>query len=133
MALHMVVETDKAPEEVDDRKLPAPEGDTDSKCTAPDEGDTDRKGPDPDGGHAVCYMIHLLTRLENEIRANVVNRRHLSDRFRIENNHYLKLDGGSDISIFKHLQAFSVIKHARHSIALGLTVGDNRTLEMHCL
>jgi len=78
-------------------------------------------------------MIHLPTALENQIRATVVNRRHLNNRFRIENNHYIKLDGGSDISIFKHIQAFSVMRHERHSIPLGLTVGDNRILEMHGL
>jgi hypothetical protein len=63
----------------------------------------------------------------------VVNRRHLNNRFRVEDNHYIKLDGGSDISVFKHKQAFNVIRHERQSIALGLTVGDNRTLEMHGL
>ena len=63
----------------------------------------------------------------------MVNRRHLNDRYRIEDNHFFKLDGGADISIFKHLQAFSVLKHARHSIAFGLTVGDNWTLKMHGL
>jgi hypothetical protein len=57
----------------------------------------------------------------------------LNNRFRIENSHYIKLDGGSDISIFKHIQAFSVIRHERQSIPLGLTVGDNRILAMHGL
>ena len=57
------------------------EGDTDSKGTAPDEGDTDRKDPAPDGGDAECYMIHLPTALETQLRAPVVNRRHLNNRF----------------------------------------------------
>jgi hypothetical protein len=114
MSSHMVVETDTAPKEEDDRKLSAPEGDTDSKDTANDEGVTDRKRPDPDGDDDNCYMIHLPTQLENEIGATVVNRRHFNDHFYIENNHFLKLDGGSDISILKDLRAFSVLKHARH-------------------
>jgi hypothetical protein len=118
MVSNMVVETDTAPEEEDDRKAPAPEDDTDSK------------GPAPDNGDADCFMIHLPTALETQIRATVVNRRHLNTRFRIEDNHYIKLDGGSDISVFKHVQAFSVLKHARQLIALGLTVGDNRTLAL---
>ena len=71
--------------------------------------------------------------MENQIRATVVNRRHLNNRFRIEDNHYIKLDGGSDISLFKHIQAFSVLRHERQSIPLGLTVGDNRILEMYGL
>ena len=57
----------------------------------------------------------------------------MNNRFRIENNHYIKLDGGSDISIFKHIQAFSVMRHDRQSIPLGLTVGNHRILEMHGL
>ena len=57
----------------------------------------------------------------------------MNNRFRIENNQYIKLDGGSDISVFKHVQAFCVLRYERQSIALGLTVGDNRTLEMHGL
>ena len=61
------------------------------------------------------------------------NRRHLNNRFRIEDSHYIKLDGGSDISVFKHIQAFSVSRHERQSISLGLIVGDNRILEMHGL
>ena len=100
IASHMAVESDTAPEEEENRKLPAPEGDTDGKCMAPDEGDTDKKGLASDGGDADCYMIHLLTQLEKEIRATVVNRRHLNDRFHIENNYFIKLDGGSDISVF---------------------------------
>ena len=78
-------------------------------------------------------MIHLPTALETQIQATVVNRRHLNNCFRIEDNHYIKLDGGSDISVFKNVQAFSVLRHDRQSIALGLTVGDNRILEMHGL
>ena len=154
MASHMVMEYDTAPEEEDDRKPPAPEGDvdsngtapdevdaagmgtapegeTDSKCTALDEvdaagkckapgGETDSKctAPDdiidrsstaPDGGDADSFMIHIPTTLENQIRATIVNRRHLNNRFRIEDNHCIKLDGGSDISLFKHIQAFSVL------------------------
>ena len=71
----------------DDRKPPAPEGDMDSKCTAPDEVDAanmctapegepdskctapediiDRKSMAPDGGDADCYMIHIPAVLEN--------------------------------------------------------------------
>ena len=108
------------------------EGGTPSNGTAPG-GDFDRKCPAPDNGDADCFMIHLPTAMENQIRATAVNRRHLNNRFRIENNHYIKLDGGSDISIFKHIQAFSVMRHDRQSIPLGLTVGDNRILEMHGL
>ena len=52
IASHMILKNDTAPEEEDDRKPPAPEGDTDSKGTAHDDDDTDRKGPDPDGGDA---------------------------------------------------------------------------------
>ena len=143
----------RLPRREDDRKPPAPEGDTDSKGTAPDQGDTDSKctapegEPDskctaprddldrnstaPDGGDADCYMVHIPTTLQ--IRATVVNRRHLNNRFCIEDNHHIKLDGGSDISVFKHLQAFSVLRYERQSIPLGLTVNDNRILEMHGL
>ena len=71
------------------------------------EGEDERKPPAPDGDDADCYMIHLPTALETQIRATVVNRRHLNSRFRIEDNHYIKLDGGSDISVFKNIQAFS--------------------------
>jgi hypothetical protein len=111
----------------------APEDETDSKCTDP-EGDADKtKGLAPNGDDADCYMIHLPTALETQIRATVVNRRHLNNRFRIEEYHYIMLDGGSDINVFKHIQAFSVLRYERQSIALGLTVGDNRTLEMHGL
>ena len=155
LASHMVLEYDTDPEGEDGRKPPAPEGDTDSKGTAPDKGDTaskgtapegetdskctapgddiDRKSTAPDGGDADCYMIHIPTALETQIRATVVNRRHLNNRFRIEDNHYIKLDGGSDISVFKHIQAFGVLRYDRQSIPLGLTVGDNRILEMHGL
>ena len=123
MTSHMVMEYDTAPEGENDRKPPAPEADTVSKGTAPDEGDAtskctapegepdskctapednmDRKSTAPDGGDANCYMIHIPTALENQIRATVVNRRHLNNRFRIEDNPYIKLDGGSDISVFK--------------------------------
>ena len=90
----------RLPRAKDDRKPPAPEGDTDSKCTAPDERDAankctapDRKSTAPDGGDADCYMIHIPTAFKNHIRATVVNRRHLNNRFRIEDNHYIKLDG----------------------------------------
>ena len=38
MASHMVLEYDTDPEGEDGRKPPAPEGDTESKGTAPDEG-----------------------------------------------------------------------------------------------
>jgi hypothetical protein len=128
-----------------DRKPPATEGDMDNTGTAPDEGyinskctasegDADEtKGLAPNGDNADCYMIHLPTALKTQIRATVVNRRHLNNRFRIEEYHYIMLDGGSDISVFKHIQAFSVLRYERQSIALGLTVGDNRTLEMHGL
>jgi hypothetical protein len=88
----MVLLTDTAPEEVDDRKPPAPESDTDSKYTAPDEGDTDRKDPDPDDSDADFYMIHLPNRLKNEIRATVVNMRHLNDCFCIEDNHFAQVE-----------------------------------------
>ena len=111
MASHMVLETDTAPEEEDDRKPPPPEGNMDSKGTAPDDDDTDKKGPAPDGGDSDCYMIHLPTALKTQIRVTVVNRRHFNNRFRIQNNHYIKLDGGSDISVFIHAQAFSVLRH----------------------
>jgi hypothetical protein len=121
MVSHMVVETDTAPEETNDRRPSAPEG------------DTDRKGQAPSNGDAYCYMIYLPTALETQIRATVVNRRHLNNRFRIETHHYIKLDGGFDISVFKHAQALSVLRHERHSMSLSLTVGDNRTLEMHGL
>jgi hypothetical protein len=57
MALHMVVETDTASEEEDNRKPSASKGDTDSKGPAPDNDDL----PNP---------------LENHIRATVVNRSH---------------------------------------------------------
>jgi hypothetical protein len=87
----------------------------------------------PDGGDADCFMTHLPTTLETQIQETVVNRRHLNTRFRIDDNHYIKLDGGLDISVFKHVQAFSVLRHERQTIALPLTVGDNRTLEMHGL
>ena len=70
----------------------------------------------PDAGDADCYMIHIPTALENQIRATIVNRRHLNNRFRIEDNHCIKLDGGSDISLFKHIQAFSVLRHERQFI-----------------
>ena len=52
----------------------------------------------------------------------MVNRRHLNNRYRIEKNHYNKLDGGSDISVFKHVQVFSVLRHERQSIGLGLEI-----------
>jgi hypothetical protein len=87
----------------------------------------------PDGDDADCYIIHLPTALETQIRATVVNRRHMNNRFRIEENHYIKLDSSSDISVFKNILAFSVLRHEIQSIALGLIVGDNRTLEMHGL
>ena len=144
----MVMEYDTAPKGEDDRKPPAPEGEMGSKVTAPKErttasrctaseyendskntapeGDADRKGQAPDGNNADCYMIHLPTALETQIRATVVNMRHLNNRFRVEDNHYIKLDGGSDISVFKHVQAFCVLRHEKQSTALGLTVGDNR-------
>ena len=121
MASHMVLEIDTAAEREGDREPPAPEG------------ETDRKDPAPDSGDADCYMIHLPTALETQMRATAVNRRHMNNRFRIEDNHYIKLDGGSDNSVFKHVQAFSVLWHERQSIPLGLTVGDNRILEMHGL
>ena len=122
-----------APDEMDAASMcTAPEGEQDSKCTAPDD-IIDRNSTAPDGGDADCFMIHIPTALEDQIRATVVNRRHLNNRFRIEDNHCIKLDGGSDISLFKHIQAFSVLRHDRQSIPLGLTVGDNRTLEMHGL
>ena len=155
MASIMVMEYDTALEGKDDRKPPAPEGDMESKCTAPDEGYAasmctapeeapdsictapediiDRKSTAPGGGDADCFMIHIPTALENQIRAMVVNRRHLNNRLRIEDNQYIKLDGGSDISVFKHIQAFSVLRYERQSIPLGLTVDDNRILEMHGL
>jgi hypothetical protein len=163
----MVMEYDMAPERENDRKPPAPEGDMDSKgtapeekntaskgtapdevstasiCTAPEfkqdtvrtapEGDADRNGPAPDGGDDDCYMIQLPTALKTQIRVTVVNKRHMNNRFRTEENHYIKLDGGSDISVFKQMEAFSVIRHERQSIEFGLTVGDNKILEMHGL
>ena len=105
---------------------------SDSKYTAP--GDiSDRHSTAPDGGDADCFMIHIPSALEDQIRATVVNKRHLNNRFRVEDNHWIKLDGGSDISLFKHNQAFSVLRYDRQSIPLGLTVGDNRTLEMYGL
>jgi hypothetical protein len=155
LASHMIMEYDTAPEGENDRKPPAPEGDMDSKLTAPEEvttasrckvpeyetdskgtapeDDADRKCPAPDSDDADCYMIHLPTALETQIQATVLNRRHLNNRFRVEDNHYIKLDGGSDISVFKHVKAFSVLRHKRQSINLGLTVGESRTLEMHGL
>jgi hypothetical protein len=83
-------------------KCTAPEDETDSKCTAP-ESDLDKKCPASDSDDADCYMIHLPTALETHIQATVVTRRHMSNRFRIEDNHHIKLDGGSDISVFKHI------------------------------
>ena len=60
----------------------------------------DRKSTAPDGGDADCYMINEPTALETQIRATVVNKRHLNNRFRTEDNYYIKMDGGSDISVF---------------------------------
>ena len=48
IASHMVMEYDTAPEEEDDRKSPAPKGDKDSKGTAPNEGDTASKCTAPE-------------------------------------------------------------------------------------
>ena len=120
------MEYDTASEGEDDRK--PPEGDMDSKCTAPDEGDEASKGtapesePDskctapedtidskstaPDGCNADCYMIHIPTALENQIRATVVNRRHLIivSTLRITITSSLMVDRISVYSnIFKHL------------------------------
>ena len=120
-----------APDEMDAACMcTAPEGEQDSKCTAPDD-IIDRMSTAPDGGDADCFMIHITSALEDPIRATVVNRRHLNNRFRIEDNHCIKLDDGSDISLFKHIQAFSVLRHERQSIPLGLTAGDNRVLEIY--
>ena len=155
MASHMVMEYDTAPEGEDVRKPPAPEEDVDSKGTAPDHVDTacistapegeqdiqstapgdlsDRNSTAPDGGDAKCFMIHIPSALEDQIRNTIVNRRHLNHRFRVEDNHWIKLDGGADISLFKHNQAFSVLRYDRQYIPLGLTVGDASTLEMYGL
>jgi hypothetical protein len=67
LASHMVLEYDTAPEEEDDRKPPAPEGDMDSKGMAPDEGSTAGKCPAADNGDADCSMIHLPNALETQI------------------------------------------------------------------
>jgi hypothetical protein len=80
--------TGTAPDEgYTNSRCKAPEDETDSKCTDP-EGDADKtKGLAPNGDDADCYMIHLPTALETQIRATVVNRRHLNNRFRIEEYH----------------------------------------------
>ena len=109
-----------APDEVDAASIcTAPEGEQDSKCTAPGDisdrkctapGDiSDRNSTAPDGGDADCFMIHIPSALKDQIRNTNVNRRQLNHRFRIEDNHWIKLDGGSDISIFKHNQAFKCL------------------------
>ena len=49
-------------------------------------------------GDADCFMIHIPSALEDQIRATIVNRRHLNNRFRVEDNHWIKLDGGADNS-----------------------------------
>ena len=70
-----------APDEVDAASMcTAPDGEPDSNCTAPED-INDRKSTAPDGGNADCYMIHIPIALENQIRATVVNRRHLNSRF----------------------------------------------------
>jgi hypothetical protein len=80
-----------------DRKLPAPEDNTDDKGTALNHKDAD------------CFMINVLTELEQHICNMHVVRRHWNPAFSITNDDWIRLDQSSDIIVFPDNYVFSLL------------------------